>query len=469
MIVSTTADSTKLLAQQADGQQLTYGDMRTFVSQFETALAPGRHLGIILTQNTLGSLQSYLACLESERVVPLVLDASMDAAALEQMIALYRPRYVMAPRDYDLCVQRGWGKSLVYADYTLFDAAAPSCTMPAKLGLLLATSGSTGAAKLVRLSYDNVRANAESIAQYLDIDDAERPITSLPMNYSYGLSVINSHVLRGACIALTNQAISDEAFWNDFRTLEATSFAGVPYAYQTLKRIDFDKMDLPTLRTMTQAGGKLSADLHQFFAEYARDTNRRFFVMYGQCEATARMGYLPYERSLEKIESIGIAIPGGSFTLIDENGNTIDQPNTEGELVYRGPNVSMGYALCIDDLRLDDENNGVLVTGDMARFDEEGFFYITGRKSRFLKIFGKRVSLDECEQLIVEQFGIECACGGRDDLLCVYVLDEDVRADVHSWIASKLDIDRSGVTTQRLDAIPRNDAGKIRYKDLPAC
>ncbi len=167
----------------------------------------------------------------------------------------------------------------------------------------------------MRLSADNIQSNAESIAQYLEIDENEKPITTLPFNYSYGLSVINSHLLKGATIVLTEKTVFFKDFWNTFKQYECTSFAGVPYTYQMLKRTGFDKLDLPSLKTMTQAGGKLNEEMIKYFYEYAERKNIRFFVMYGQTEATARISYVPFDKLKNKIGSIGISIPGGKLSL----------------------------------------------------------------------------------------------------------------------------------------------------------
>jgi acyl-coenzyme A synthetase/AMP-(fatty) acid ligase len=217
---------------------------------------------------------------------------------------------------------------------------------------------------------------------------------------------------------------------------------------------------------MTQAGGKLSPELHKKFAEYAESTGRRFVVMYGQTEATARMSYLPYEKSLEKCGSMGIVIPGGEFSLIDVNGNTITESENAGELVYKGDNVTLGYAECGADLAKGDERGGVLITGDMAKRDSDGYYYIVGRKKRFLKIFGNRVNLDEAERLIKTAFDCECACAGADDKMSVYVTDAGIIQDVRKFISEKTGLHPSAFDVKAIDAIPKNEAGKIRYHAL---
>ena len=243
------------------------------------------------------------------------------------------------------------------------------CLLYGELGLLLTTSGSTGSPKFVRQSYTNILDNARSIVTYLELDETERPITTLPMNYTYGLSIINSHLLVGASILVTDKTLMEKEFWSFFKESKATSFGGVPYTYEMLDKLRFYRMELPSLRTMTQAGGKILPELHEKFAKYAKEQGKRFVVMYGQCEATARMGYLPYEKAVEKKGSMGIVIPGGKFRLIDVNGKEITDPYITGELVYEGKNVTLGYAECKDDLGKGDERGGILETGDMAQFE----------------------------------------------------------------------------------------------------
>ncbi len=219
--------------------------------------------------------------------------------------------------------------------------------------------------------------------------------------------------------------MAQREFWNFFRDAGASSFGGVPYTYEMLDRMRFMGMALPSLKTMTQAGGKLTPELHRKFAEWAGEHGKKFIVMYGQCEATARMGYLPAEKALEKYGSMGIAIPGGKFQLKDAEGRTITQPHVTGELVYEGRNVTMGYAECGADLAKGDERHGILATGDMAQLNEDGYYYIVGRKKRFLKIYGNRINLDELERLLKGSFpGLDLACGGVDDHLHIFLVEK---------------------------------------------
>ena len=332
--------------------------------------------------------------------------------------------------------------------------------------MLLTTSGSTGSPKFVRQSYTNIKANTNSIIQYLELDSSERPITTLPMNYTYGLSIINTHLAVGATILLTDKTLMQKEFWTFFKEQKATSFGGVPYTYEMLDKLRFMRMDLPTLRTMTQAGGKITPELHEKFAQFAFENNKKFIVMYGQCEATARMGYLPPESAVQKKGSMGIAIPGGSFSLIDIDGNEITNPNTPGELVYKGANVTLGYAENGNDLVKGDERNGVLITGDMAQFDDEGFYYIVGRKKRFLKIYGNRVNLDEIDRMIKAEYNIEVASSGIDDCMYIFVTESDKADSVRNYVIGKTKLNPVAFKVIVIDEIPKNDSGKTLYREL---
>ncbi len=452
-----------LVAIEENGMSLTYKELISFADEVAGKIS-ARSLVFSLCQNTIGSLAGYVAFL-SGHIVPLLLSAQLDQELLDYLLETYQPNFLWVPIEKKMdfsgeCVYEKYGYALIkYIDERV--------EMDEELALLLTTSGSTGSPKLVRQSYVNIESNAQSIAQYLELDATERPITMLPMNYTYGLSVINSHLLVGATMLMTETSYAQRGFWDFFKRENATSIVGVPYTYELLKKLRFFRMELPSLRYMTQAGGKLLPELHKEFAEYAEEQGKRFYVMYGQTEATARMSYLPYEKSLEKYGSMGIAIPGGSFQLIDVDGSVIDESYVTGELVYEGPNVTLGYAECKDDLTKGDERNGVLVTGDMAQMDEEGYYYIVGRKKRFLKIYGNRVNLDECERMIQGHFeGVECACVGNDDNMRIYVAGSCQGEDIKSFLAEKTGLHVKAFEVRQIEEIPKNDSGKKQYSEL---
>lgn len=456
-------DEKVIVAVSDDCKYFTYGELKFFCNKIRNIIKD-RSLVFVLCENSIGSLYGYMSFL-SNKIVPLLLDKHIDVCLLKNLIEMYNPRYLWIPND----LTKLFDYEPIFSEYgyTLVDTKLLQYDLYDNLALLLTTSGSTGSPKLVRQSYDNIKSNAEAIAEYLEITSNERPITTLPMNYTYGLSIINSHLLKGACILLTNKTLMEKEFWNFFKREKATSFGGVPYTYEILKKLRFLKMELPSLKTMTQAGGKLSPIMHKEFAEYAENNNRRFFVMYGQTEATARIAYLPYKKSIEKYGSMGIAIPKGKLTLIDIDGKEINEPEVVGELIYKGNNVTLGYAESGLDLIKGDENNGILITGDMAKRDRDGYYYIVGRKKRFIKIFGNRVNLDEAESLIKNKFAeIDCACTGVDDKMKIFINNTELSSRVKQFISEKTGLNSIAFSVKIIDAIPKNEAGKILYTRL---
>ena len=422
-----------------------------------------RSLVLILCKNTPGSLISYIAAMETNSV-PILLPWNIHREFLNHIISEYKPNYLCIPKGMAEVFNRS--KLFEVEDYQVMALSKEPVDMYEELGLLLSTSGSTGSPKLVRQSRNNVLSNAQQIAEYLEINAFERAITTMPMNYTYGLSIINSHLLKGATLLLTEKTLFEREFWEFFKNEKATTFGAVPYTYGMLKRLGFLNMDLPDLRYFTQAGGKLSKELHEEFATYAKRENKKFVIMYGQTEATARMSYLPWEMTFEKLGSIGIAIPQGKFSIRDENGDIIKEPGVTGELVYEGPNVTLGYATNIEDLTLKDERQGVLLTGDMAYRDKDDYYYIVGRKKRFIKIFGHRINLDEVENTLKREFAVECALAGEDDLLEIYTVDDSNKADMEKYVEEHFRIHPSGYAIYRISEIPKNDAGKIQYRKL---
>ena len=423
---------------------------------------PERSLVFCLCANEIGSILGYITFLKNG-IVPVMLDASKDIELLKSLLDIYSPNYIWMPTS---AYSSEYGKSIYEAnDFTLTVYNDDPIELHDDLALLLTTSGSTGSPKLVRLSYNNVINNAESISKYLNITDQERPITSLPMFYSYGLSVINSHLIKGATILLTDKPVIQKEFWAFAKEQKATSIAGVPYTYEMLKRLRVFRMDLPYLKTMTQAGGKLNPDIAKEYIEQASDAEKQFIIMYGQTEATARMSYLPWNKAEEKHSSIGIAIPGGRFYLQDIDDNLITEPDVDGELVYEGPNVCLGYAECKKDLQKGDENNGILHTGDIARCDSDGFYYITGRMKRFVKVYGNRVNLDDTEQLI-KPLAMSCACIGVDDKVTVFLTTQGIEDDIISLLVKKTGINPRAFAVQVIEKIPQNSSGKTQYAEL---
>lgn len=454
---------TALITQEGDS--ISYQEMVHRADEFGQIIGK-RCLVFLMCRNCVDSVIGYIGFLR-RGIVPVMVAEHIAANLLTDLIERYHPAYFYLPSERIVPEFRGipvWSSST----YTLLRLdEEQDYGLADELAVLLTTSGSTGSPKLVRQSTRNIESNTRSIVEYLNITQNDRAITTLPMSYTYGLSIIQTHLAQGAAIIFTEATLVDKRFWSLLREHKATTFGGVPYIFEMLKKLRFERMDLPSLQYLTQAGGKLPKELAAEFSEICDKKGIRLIVMYGQTEATARMSYLPWECAKSKAGSIGIAIPGGTFRLIDEDGKTIIGPNIAGELVYSGENVTMGYAKSRFDLNKPDENGRVLYTGDMAKRDEDGFYYIVGRKKRFLKLFGSRVNLDEVEDLLKKQ-GFDCACTGVDDHMDIYVTGTGQADAVNVFIKEHTSINYNGYKVHAIDAIPRNASGKVLYSVLGA-
>ena len=437
------------------GIQLTYGDLCDFSEEFMHYL-PQRSLIFLLSENCNGSLLGYIACL-SNGIVPLILSAKTEESLYGSLYDLYQPEYLWAP---DAMVEKlGHEKVFEAHGYSLLKTDNGPVDMHSDLALLLPTSGSTGSPKLVRHSLHNIEANADNVRRLFEMDGTEKAMAILPMHYTMGLSVIASHLFAGATLLLSGRSLLDRGFWAMLK--EATSFTGVPYSYELLMKMRFTRMDLPNLRIITQGGGKLTEEMFRALAQYAQDKGKKFIATYGQSECTARMAYLPAELAMEKTCSIGRAEPGGQLSIVDENGNETFEGEATGEMVYRGENVTMGYASSREDLLKGDENHGVMHTGDLARRDADGCYFIVGRLKRFLKIFGLRIGLDEVENLIKSEYGIDCYCKGDDEKLVVLVTKQEIVEELPGFIEEKTHLFHKNIEIKLVDAILRNEAGKV--------
>lgn len=443
----------KVAAIDDSGRSITYGEICDFSQEFAKQL-PQRSLIFILSENCIGSLLGYTAAL-CNHIVPLIISASTEEGLYNNLYELYQPEYLWMP------LTKAEGKDMVFSawDYCLVKTGNQPTPMNDELSLLLPTSGSTGSPKLVRHSYRNIEANADNVRRLFKLDGTEKAMAILPMHYTMGLSVIASHLLAGATLLLSNRSLLDKGFWATLK--EATSFTGVPYSYEILTKMRFTRMDLPNLKVITQGGGKLTEAMWITLAQYAQEKGKQFIATYGQSECTARMAYLPASMALDKVCSIGMAEPGGRLSIVDDNGNETFEGEAQGEMVYRGENVTLGYATCREDLQKGDENHGVMHTGDLARRDADGCYFIIGRLKRFLKIFGLRIGLDEVERMIKEEYKTDCYCKGDDEKLIVLITDPKLQDVLPEYIEAKTHLFHQKIRVLVVNEILRNEAGKV--------
>lgn len=453
--------STPVLWDADSSRWWTRGDLDQAVARLAETLTSSstRQLVFCFCQNDLASLTGYLAGLRADQPTAL-LDANLNPDLIAPLIDAYQPEWILGlsapPPGYET-IQAG-----------LYRRQSPTEAEPlhSDLALMLSTSGSTGSPKFVRLTRRNLEANAASISQALAIHPPDRAVTSLPLHYSFGLSVINTHLSRGATLVLTREPLTSPKFWEAVRTQECTHFAGVPYTYQILRRLDLDKLNVPQLKTLLQAGGKLAPELVVHFHELiSRRDGGRFFVMYGQTEATARIAIMPHTETLTRPASAGLPIPNGS-AFIDTGAAEVTTPGVSGELIYRGPNVMLGYATMRADLALGDSLNGRLATGDIAHLDADGYIYITGRAKRDAKVAGLRINLDEVEALLRPKTTASVIY--KDNLLHVFCEEPDA-VTLDRWrleLAQHLRLHHQSFRFHSIAALPTSSSGKIDYQAL---
>jgi acyl-CoA synthetase (AMP-forming)/AMP-acid ligase II len=454
-------DHPALVAPSA-GIRLDYAELARRVEDLAgrlLELVPPRRLVLLAPGPDPQAVLLYLACLRAG--LPLCL-AEPQPGALARLAEAYRPGILLAPES----VPAPDGASPAPAPVPGYWAVLGPPREPVRphpdLALLLTTSGSTGSPKLVRLSARNLESNARRIAQYLELGPGERAVQSLPMHYSYGLSVLNSHLVAGGTVVLTPHSFMRPEFWREADAERATSFAGVPYMYETLHRLRFDPGAHASVRTYTQAGGALRRELIAHYHDRIAATGARFVVMYGQTEATARISYVPPERLAEKIGSIGVAIPGGRLRLEPLTGDE----GSARELVYEGENVMLGYAETEADLVLGDVQHGVLRTGDLGTVDADGYFSLVGRLKRFAKLFGRRVSLEDVERELEAAFPVRAIATDAGDRLGVTVASDGAATDetMIAHLARFLAVPPAAIALRRVTELPLTATGKKDYK-----
>lgn len=419
-------------------QTLSYAETLALGRRIIAGLPPVRSLVLLRCSLTVEAIAAYIALLDAGHV-PLLLEADLAPELVERLAAQYRVDAVLDP----------------LGELLLREGGTP---LHPDLALLLTTSGSTGSPKLVRLSHHGVLANARAIAEALSIDADDRPLLHLPMSYSYGLSVIHSHLVQGACVCLTQRTVTEAGYFDDLAHHAATSIAGVAFHYTALRRL-LAKIDAPALRTLTQAGGRLDPKLVSFFAEWAAGTGRQFVVMYGQTEAGPRIATLPPEHALAAPDAIGVPLPGIVVHLVDEDGAPVAD-GTAGEMIVESPGVMMGYAHGHADLAEGDVLHGKLATGDLAQRGPDGLLRIVGRRSRILKIYGLRVNIDEVEHALAA-LGHRTICFGSDDSLRILIEGEADAQAVRQQVVDLFSLPPRGIEVRAGPPLARAASGKL--------
>ena len=425
------------------------------------ASSPG--LVFLLCQNGPDSLAALYGGIAAGHAVAL-LDAGVSPSGLAALTAGFQPDLVVSPQALDL---QGFARRPDRAGQMVLasSAAAPRSPIAEGLAVLLSTSGTTGSQKFVRLAARNLIANADQIAAALAMAADDVGIAHLPFHYSYGLSVVTSHLRIGAAVHLWDDSVTIPEFWESVGRSGGTQFPGVPFHYNFLARGDLSKVAPASVRTFTQAGGALAPRLQSRMHEMTSALGGAFYVMYGQTEAAPRMGTLPPGRLPEKLGSVGPALSGGRFSIVGEDGAPVP-PGTTGLVVYEGPNVMLGYAERRDDLALGDVMGGRLETGDLGSLDSEGYLTLTGRAKRFAKLHGLRLSLEEVEARFRD--AAEVAAIERGDKILLFTASPEPVSALVPIVAAEYKVMSSNFGVRPVPDIPRKASGKVDYGALEA-
>lgn len=444
-----------------ENEKISYQKIIDLTDKF-SILIKKRCLIFLISSTNVESLISYLSFYRSNNVIS-ILNERINNQYLELLIKNYLPQYIFVKKNKFLKIN-GYTLVFTFYNYNLLKLKEETpYKLNDELSLLISTSGSTGTPKFVRQSYDNLLQNTNSIVNFLNIKEDDKTILNLPMSYVYGLSLINTHLNSGSSIVLNNHSVIKKSFWDAVQLNKVTNINGVPYIYEMISRINLRNFDLKSLKFFTQAGGKLNINIIDKFIKYSRKNNKKFIIMYGAAEATARMSYLPWNSIDEKKLSAGLAINKGKFWIEDENNKKINSYNVTGNLIYKGSNVCLGYAYSYNDLYKGDENLGKLKTGDMARIDKDGFIYLEGRKDRFVKIYGNRVNLEEIEEIIFN-YGIQSVCKVMiENKINIYIKEKKkiLVKDFQNFLFQKTNLHPSTFVVKMIKELPLNTNLKI--------
>ena len=398
-----------------NNKKYSYKKIKQEINTFSKIINKKRRLCFILCQNDISTIIAYLSFLSSGSVVALI-DKNIKNNSLQNLINIYEPDYIFGLNEKYKFIFKNYKNINSTKKYILrrIKTKKTKSKFHKDLCLLISTSGTTGSPKFVKLSYSNLESNTTSITKFLNIKSNDITITTLPLSYVYGLSILNTHLYSGWKIILNNSSVIHPDFWKKLNYFKVTNFGGVPYLYKLILKLKYLYKSYPNLKYLTIAGGKLDQKNLIELNNILKKNNTKLIVMYGAAEATARMSYLPYEYFEKKTNSIGIAIPGGKLKIQKSKKKV-------GEIIYEGKNVFMGYAKNIRDLSIKKDNDLKLKTGDIGFKDKDGFFFIKGRKDRYVKIYGLRVNLDEIQNVLLSH-NIENVCkfDGENKILVLY-------------------------------------------------
>jgi len=442
-------------------KEYTYSEVLSKIKKLNN-LFESNSVILLIASNTIASIIGYLSfCCKIKKCTTILIDDTFKESSIKNIIKSYKPNYLFYPENYIKSINIDLSHIKSFENYKLSKTFFNKNKKINKNNfLLISTSGTTGSVKFVRLSRKNIIENSKSIIKNLKIKKSHTTITTMPMGYSYGLSILNTHLLSGAKIIVNKRNIFNKNFWQIINNFKVSSFGGVPLFFEYLKKLKFENFNLKNIIYITQAGGKLEDNVASYFINICKEKKYKFFCMYGQAEASPRISSIEISKYPKKINSIGKSLDGIIMKLLDKKKNFIKKSYKIGEIIIKGPNVSLGYAKTFKDLFYGNINKGQIRTGDLGYFDNQGFFYLTGRIKRISKIFGFRVNLDEIEAFLKKN-NIITKCIPNNKKLKITIIKNYDQSKIQNMISKEYNINKNYIIFEKVKKFENQNKYKL--------
>ncbi len=447
----------------SENNLFTYKNLLDFTKELNSKKKL-RSLILFICDNSLSSYLGYISFLFNNDV-QIIIDEN-NKNNYHDIIRKYKPNYIWCRKKISLEMKVELISKFNFNNYNLYELNNKNVKLHKELLLLCTSSGTTGNPKFIKQSQKNIFSNTKSIIKYQNLNNSYTSITTLPLSYTFGMSCINTLLTVGAKIVISNHSLLQKEFWQIFKKHEITILNGVPFTYNILEKLKF--FNKPNnIKIFTQAGGKLSDYMQLKISKFCRNNKSKFFIMYGQAEATTRISYLPSKYSIKKIGSAGIPVDGGKIKILNNNLKLIRKKNIVGDIHYNGPNVCMGYSFAQNDLKKNYEWKNGIITGDIGKIDEENFLYITGRKKRFAKLYGLSINLDDIEKIILQSYdNIDVASISEKDKIIVFYNKKILKLKILKLLSNKININQKSFELFFIKKISKLNNGKTDYQDL---
>lgn len=435
---------------------LTYRELHERVQNAAMQIrAHSRSLLLLFAGNDVSSIVCYLGALEAGHAVFLS-PIGVEHPGTPALIEAYRPELVLwrggvVPAVLEADYESGGS---VEGHQVLRRRRCADQPPHPNLALVLSTSASTGSPKAVRLSVANLAGAAAQVSDALAVSSTDCALLTLPLSYIYGLSVLNSSLYSGGAVALIKGTFADPGFYARIASAAVTTIPCVTETFEYMRRLQVGAPFGRQLRRFTHSGSPLGPRLFEWVYDHFGAHGIDIYLMYGQTEACGRITVLPPEALPGLQRSVGRAVRSGSLSI-----------SAQGEVVYQGPGVMLGYATCREDLSLGDTLHGVLHTGDLGHLDAQGNLFITGRMSRHCKVFGHRINLDDIERFFSGTR--QAAAVEKDSIVTIFFAGAaPATAPTVLDLARRFRLPPQSFRFHAVPELPRTERGKVAYNVL---